>query len=261
MTARLESGKQAGRILVLVAACGLAAAQAQEVGQAMQSTESKNNAARQAQTEIDQVVAETDDLSEEYQTVTKEVDGLKIYNRLLEKQVEHQQRELSDLSSSMEQVTTTERQVTPLMVRMIDALGQFIEMDMPFLEEERRARVERLRGMMERADVSVAEKMRSVLEAYQIENEYGRSIEAYKGNLELDEGDREVDFLRIGRIGLYFRTEDGEHSGRWDHRAGEWQSLGAGVRRDIRDGLRIAREQIAPDLLMLPLPAAGEASQ
>lgn len=261
MTARFEFAKQAGKGLVLFAACWVAAAQAQQVDQAMQSTEAKNTAARQTQQQIDQVVDETDDLSEEYQTVTKEVDGLKIYNRLLEKQVEHQQRELSDLSSSMEQVTTTERQVTPLMVRMIDALEQFIEMDMPFLEAERKDRVARLRDMMERADVSVAEKMRSVLEAYQIENEYGRSIEAYKGSLELDDGDRQVDFLRIGRIGLYYRTEDGENTGRWNHRTGEWESMGGGVRRDIRDGLRIARKQIAPDLLMLPLPTAGEAKR
>lgn len=261
MTARFELAKQAGKALMLVAACWFAAAQAQQVEEAMQSTETKNNAARQAQEQIDQVVAETDDLSEEYQTITKEVDGLKIYNRLLDKQIEHQQQELANLAESMEQVTTTERQVTPLMVRMIDALEQFIEMDMPFLEAERRDRVERLRDMMQRADVSVAEKMRSVLEAYQIENEYGRSIEAYKGNLELDDGARQVDFLRIGRIGLYFRTEDGEHSGRWNHRTGEWESIGGGVRRDIRNGLRIAREQIAPDLLMLPLPAAGEAKR
>lgn len=246
-----------GTAALILAGC-LAAAQAQELEQAMQTAQQRDQAARQTQQEIDRVVARTDDLAEEYLTASKEVDGLNIYNRLLERQIEDQQRELDELSGSMREVTRTERQVMPLMLRMIDALERFVELDLPFLPAARRDRVERLRDMMERADVSVAEKMRQVLQAYQTENEYGRTIEAFKGSLKLEGEERQVDFLRVGRIGLYFQTEDQERTGRWNHEAGEWTSLGAGERRHVRDGLRIARKQIAPDLLMLPVPAPGE---
>lgn len=261
MKPRINPGRHAGPLLALTAVLWAAGAGAQQVDQAMQVSESKNDAARQAQQQINQIVDETDELTSQYVNVTKEVDGLKVYNRLLEKQIEDQQREMSQLAESMDRVTMIERQVTPLMLRMIDALDRFVQLDMPFLMQERRQRVQQLREMMERADVSVAEKMRRVLEAYQIENEYGRSIEAYKGTLEVDGSERQVDFLRIGRIGLYFQTEDRERTGRWDHETGQWTELGGAHRRDIRDGLRIARKQIAPDLLMLPLPAPGEASE
>jgi predicted ArsR family transcriptional regulator len=250
-----------GVLLALAAACWTVGAAAQPMEEAMQVTDAKDQAARQTQQQIDRIVSETDELTSEYVAASKEVDGLEVYNRLLEKQIEDQQRELSELAESMEEVTKTERQVTPLMVRMIDALESFVEMDLPFLLEERKKRVETLREMMQRADVSVAEKMRRVLEAYQIENEYGRSIEAYKGTLEVDGEERQVDFLRIGRIGLYFQTEDSERTGRWNPREGGWEDLGRDARRAVRDGLRIAREQIAPDLLMVELPAPGEGAR
>ena len=83
------------------------------------------------------------------------------------------------------------------MLKMIDALDQFVELDMPFLLEERRQRVAFLRTLLERSDVTVAEKFRRLLEAYEIENDYGRTIESYKGSLDVDGASREVDFLRI----------------------------------------------------------------
>ena len=38
-----------------------------------------------------------------------------------------------------------ERQITPLTLKMIDSLGQFVNLDLPFLLDERRQRVARLR--------------------------------------------------------------------------------------------------------------------
>jgi hypothetical protein len=112
--------------------------------------------------------------------------------------------------------------------------------------------------MLERQDVTVAEKFRRVMEAYQIENEYGRTIEEYKGSLEVDGLLREVDFLRIGRVALMYQTSDGQRQGVWDQDAGEWVALGGEYRNRIRQGFRVARRQIAPELLILPIPAPEE---
>jgi hypothetical protein len=107
--------------------------------------------------------------------------------------------------------------------------------------------------------VTVAEKYRRVLEAYQIENDFGHTIEAYHGNLEQEGVTREVDFLRIGRLALFYQTRDGEESGTWTPEG--WQRIDDGYGRAIRQGLRIAKRQAAPDLLLLPLPAAGPAGE
>jgi hypothetical protein len=187
------------------------------------------------------------------------VDGLLVYNSLLQRQIDNQEREKFELANSMTNVALIERQIIPMMTRMIDSLEQFIELDTPFLLDERRGRLERLRGMMERSDVTAAEKFRRVIEAYQIENDYGRTIEAYRGSVDINGNQQEVDFLRIGRISLNYQSVGGLTTGAWDKEAGEFVELPPEkYKTQVAHGIRVARKQVAPDLLIVPVDAASE---
>jgi len=151
-----------------------------------------------------------------------------------------------------------ERQILPLMIRMIDSLEEFVELDTPFLLAERRERVETLRQLLGRADVSVAEKARRVLEAYQIETDYGRSVEAYTDKLVQGDASYDAEFLRIGRINLLYRTVGSEEVGYWDSVNRHWQALDASPwRRLIEQGLKVARQEVAPELLWVALNPQG----
>ncbi|HEY5790264.1 MAG TPA: DUF3450 domain-containing protein [Gammaproteobacteria bacterium] len=229
---------------------------AEKVEQVVAEGEQRTAEGKASQQRIDKLGDEADKLLREYRQVTKVVDGLQVYNGLLQKQVDNQVAEMEQLRESIGQVALIERQIVPLMVRMIDALEQFVALDVPFLVEERQTRVGRLSALLERADVTAAEKFRKVLEAYQVENDYGRTIEAYKGSLEVAGKSREVDFLRLGRVGLYYQTVGGAHSGAWDQAARQWLELPAEQYKNaLASGLRIARKQVAPDLLTLPVAA------
>jgi hypothetical protein len=172
-----------------------------------------------------------------------------------------QEAELASLQGQLDQVEVVGRAVMPLMLKMIDAYEQLVELDLPFLLDERKERVADLRTLMKRADVTSAEKYRRIMEAYQIENEYGRTIEAYRSTLDLAGREATVDFLRFGRIALVYQTPDGTEAGVWNQETKSWEKLDPRYRGAIRDGLRIARKQAAPDLIRLPLPAsAGGAS-
>ena len=189
-------------------------------------------------------------------TVMKQVDGLRVYNARLEKQIAGQLRRIASLEKAVDEATVIQRQITPLLIRMIDGLEQFVDLDVPFHIDERKERVEFLRSSMDRSDISIAEKFRQVLEAYKIENEYGRKIDSYKGVATVNGAERDVNFLRIGRIGLLYQTTDGEHSGAWDKTQGAWVELDAGdYRGAIQKGLRIARKQASIDIMKLPIPA------
>jgi hypothetical protein len=146
------------------------------------------------------------------------------------------------------------------MTQMIDGIDQFVALDVPFLLPERQERIAKLRELMERDDVTVAEKFRKVTEAYQIENDYGRTIEAYKDTVTRDGSIREVEFLRIGRVALIYQSQDGQVSAAWNQSAHQWEELGNESKNQIKFALQIASKQKAPDLVLLPV-AAPEVSQ
>jgi hypothetical protein len=230
----------------------------QAVDQIVAAEQSRIQQAQAAQDNIDQVVERTRDLTEEYRSVMKEVDGLVVYNTLLDRQIADQNRELANLRTSIDSVTVIERQILPLLTRMIEGLDRFVALDMPFLQQERTARVANLQNLLERADVTAAEKFRVVMEAWQIENEYGRTIEAYTGELPVGGATREVDFLRVGRVALLYQTPDGLNSGAWDQSSRQWVAVGNEFRNSINQGLRLARQQVSPDILLLPIAAPEE---
>ncbi|HER19893.1 MAG TPA: DUF3450 domain-containing protein, partial [Chromatiales bacterium] len=109
--------------------------------------------------------------------------------------------------------------------------------------------------MMDRADVTISEKYRRLLESYQIEYDYGRNIEAYSGELEEGGETRTVDFLRIGRLALLYQTLDGQETGVWHPSERRWEKLGDEYRASVSEGIRMARKQVAPDLIRIPLSA------
>ena len=210
----------------------------------------------QAQEQINDLDDQTAALESEYKAVLQQLETLRIYNNQLRELIDAQEAEIAVTQRDIDRVTTIDREVVPLMLRMVDGLDQFVELDVPFLIDERRTRIDNLRALMQRADASPAEKFRRVLEAYQIENEYGRTIEGYRGVVETSDGRQiTVDFLRIGRVALYYKTLDDEQIARWNREARTWQSIDTGFVTPIKQALSIAREQAAPDLLLLPIDA------
>jgi len=220
-----------------------------------------NKEAAATQDTIDKISDETDSLLSQYRTTLKQIDSIQVYNGQMRELIDSQQKEMASLADQLGRVEIVGRSVTPLMLRMIDSIEKFVQLDVPFLLKERTDRIAKLRKTMNRADVSTAEKFRQIMEAYQIETEYGRTIEAYRDTIEIGGRETTVDFLRFGRIALVYQSLDESQRGAWNQEERKWMPLGAEYRSSIREGLRIARKQSAPDLIRLPLPAAHEAKE
>ncbi|HEX5419658.1 MAG TPA: DUF3450 family protein, partial [Gammaproteobacteria bacterium] len=93
-----------------------------------------------------------------------------------------------------------------------------------------------------------------IMEVYQIEIDYGRSMKAYRGKLA---DGRDADFVYLGRVSLMYQTVDGKESGYWDAKNAKWV-VDPRYQRFINDALKIAKEETAADLTTLPVPAAAE---
>lgn len=201
---------------------------------------------------------ERQNLLGQYRLVLQQIDRLIAYNDYVERLIVDQEAQITDIGKQLDQFALIERGIVPLMLDSIDILDKFIDLDVPFLLEERKARVARLRTIMDLSDVTVSEKYRQIMDAYQIETTYGRDIEAYTGLLEIDGESRQVDFLRIGRTSLTYQTPDQEETGFWNKQAGQWEKLPNKYQSYVTQGLRVARKQVTPNLLELPIEAPGE---
>ena len=216
-----------------------------------------NKAASTSQKRVTRLAQQTADLLAEYRAVVRETESLKIYNDNLEKVVMDQREEVVSINQQLSGLEATNRGIVPLMLEMIDTLGKIIENDMPFRLEERRARVVRLRDMMDQADVTASEKYRRVMEAYQGEMEFGRTTEAYAEALPTT--GQTVEFLRIGRTLLIYQSSDQVTTGWFNPTTRKYEDLPDRYRLEVKEGLAIARNEKAPNLVMLPVPGAEAA--
>ena len=244
---------------LLVAICiggSASVALAQSIDPIVEVGKQRTSAAKASQAKIDRLADETASLLSDYKTVMKQVDGLKVYNARLERQIANQEKRIRDIDASIAEASVIQRQIPPLVTRMLDGLEQFINLDMPFDLDTRLSNIEAVRANMDRSDVTSAEAFRQVLELYSIELQYGRGIEAYTDTIELGGAEREVDILRIGRVALVYQSTDGAETGAWNKDAQNWEELSAGdYASAVRKGVRIAKKQATIELLNMPVSA------
>jgi TolA-binding protein len=242
------------RLLVLITGSVLVAAvaQAQVLDRSIETENRITREAAQAQEQINQVDEETQQLIDEYRRVLSETESLRIYNRQMQAIVDNQEQEIDSINEQLDGLEATNRDVVPLMIEMAERLGQLVRADLPFRLDERMRRADNMVQLLNRSDITTSEKYRLILEAYQGEMEYGRTMEAYRGAL--PDG-QQVEFLRVGRALLYYQSLDGRLTGWWNPNSRQFERLHDRYRMPVSDGIAIARNQVAPDLIRLPVPA------
>lgn len=245
-------------IVSMTAAASPPSASAAEPGKtiepALREQLAADDAAAASQKRLSHLSDETREVLLQYRQYLSETKNLADYTRQLALQVESQAEEMKFVEQQLREIEVTSREVVPLMLKMLETLEGFVDLDVPFQAEERRKRIESLRQMMGRADVSISEKFRRIIEAYQIETEYGRTLEAYQGELTDGEKPRTVRFLRIGRVALLYQTLDGKETGYWDAAKKGW-IVDDSFRTAVMHGFDVADKKGAPDLLIAPVPA------
>lgn len=210
---------------------------------------------------VAQIADRTDEMLQEYRLVIRELEAVNTYNDQMMEIIRSQETEIATIEEDLAQLQETRRQILPLLLKMIDTLDEFISRDTPFLLEERREKVATLRALMDRGDISLAEKFRNVFEAWQIENDLSRNIEAYKAPIPLNGEEITVEFLRFGRVGLYFQSLDGQTTGWWNPNTRQFEVLeGDAYRVSVGQALKIANNQAPKNLLNLPIPAPTQVS-
>ena len=205
-----------------------------------------------SQNKVDNLSDEKDSLLAEWKVVVKQVEGLRIYNAQKRAQIKAQEDRLLVLENQTKEIDTTKRLIPGVMTDIALRLEKDIKDNAPFLIDVRLGRVNQVLDILVDPTVTESERVRQVLEAVNIEREYGRTIETYEDAIVLDGEEKVVNILRIGRLALLYQLKDQSEAGVWDNELKEWVKV-EGYRIPIRDGIRMANKTAPLDLLSLPI--------
>lgn len=249
--------RRGGALALLCGAAVLAAAAADPVGQAIDAAQAANGASRASQQRVNTLDDQTRQMLERYRAATWQAQQLNVYAQQLEDIAGQQDSEKQSLQRQLAEMDNTDREIMPLMLRMLDSLDKFVALDLPFLKQERKERIDALKRLMADPEANTSEKFKRILEAYQIEADYGRALGVERAEVD----GKTADVLHVGRTALFYLSIDGDSAGRWNAATGKWEKLDRGYVKSVRQGIRIAREQTAADLLTLPMPTAAGATK
>ncbi|MBC6415415.1 MAG: DUF3450 domain-containing protein [Bdellovibrionales bacterium] len=226
----------------------------EKLNQVKEITNQIHQESRNSQKKINQWDDETKQMLNQYRRALKKTESLKIYNEQLASYIESQQEEMLDIRRKIEQVKDTRQDIVPLMLKMLDALEQFINLDVPFLLTERKRRIYDLKQILRRSDVSVSEKYRQIISAYKLEQDYGRTLQTYRELRKMEEGkELTVNYLRLGRLAFIYISLDGRYMGYWDKKTKQWKKLPKSYKKSILKAIKIAKKQVPPDLIKMPI--------
>ena len=222
------------------------------IEEAIKIEASSANAAANRQSYIDNMDSEIITLIGDIQFLSQQLDLTNIYNRQMQELINSQNNEITSINEQMVELDNTNRGILPKLEEMVLTLESIIQNDIPFLLDERFARIQDLKNILLQSNISTSEKFRRVFEAYQIENEYGRTIESYRDEIDVDGIKYNVEIFRLGRVGLYARTSDGRYNAMFSKKQNQWIKQ-RGIDNELVIALKIAKKELPPSLLKLPV--------
>ena len=254
--------------IVTALMAGVAVPAYAQLSEAIRVGEQATRKAEQTQERINQLDDERNEMVREFRTLLQQRDAANLYAMQQERVVASQGAELESLAEQLDRVEESKAQMVPMLQDMLAALKTFRAADLPFKDTDeqgndlRAARYEQLDGLLDSAGVSPAEQYRLIIQAFQKEMEYGRTIDTYIDDIETADGQvKTVEIFRYGRVALTYVTDDRKEVGRYNRDTGQWETLPSSYKGDILTGIRIANKVATPTVLSAPVTKLAVQSQ
>ncbi|MCR9077949.1 MAG: DUF3450 domain-containing protein [Hyphomonadaceae bacterium] len=242
-----------GAILAATVVGLTAPAVAQGLDRAIATGEQATRRAEQVQQQINQLDDERADMVGEFRTLLQRKTAAELYARQQAAAVESQQREIASLTDQLSRVDEITSQTVPMLETLIDDLDAFIDADLPFRLEARKARIQRLRDYLSDPAISVTERYRQIMDAYTAEMEVGRKTDTWKETITVD-GEKEVtvDMVLFGRVAMVYMDPTGRYAKRYDRETQSWVDLENKYKPEIEKAIRIIQGKRTQDVMYVP---------
>ena len=227
-----------------------------QLEEALRTAKSSTAASAASQANVERDDDNADSALREYRAVLQQIDNIQLFVDKQDIYLKSQAKEIASLNNQLGNVENIKRGMVPMMLRMTAEIEDSVENDMPFLLNERRARIERLKDVLSSPGISPAEQYRQVLNTYKIEVSYGQGLDSYEGAHPTKDG-MKVDYLRYGRLALVYMTKDESDIGYYDLPSKSWKPVSGSQALSIRQAIRVANEEAAPEVVMAPMTGAN----
>ncbi|MEP1229767.1 MAG: DUF3450 family protein [Litorimonas sp.] len=236
--------------------------------------------------------AQDTDLEARYSALLQQIADTKMVIAQKEAYIGSQQAQIDSLSSQIEFVPGIKESVRPIVTQMTAEIEKVIKNDLPFLADERYARLDDLKADLADATIGESVLYRKAMTLYDIETNYGNTVGSYTGNNPVNprsrlqacqeslsttacaftedltavlnsgatlenlanEGDlNDGNYIHFGRLAFLYLQVDSSEGFRYDKESQSWEPLSQGEILGVRRSVRIARGESAAGVLTAPI--------
>lgn len=215
---------------------------------------------RETQQHVSQWSQERENLINDLLDQTTQLEWNRFQNKKFEQYVEHKKSTIVELKRQQQQMNLLRQELEPFLDRRLEQLRAAIATDLPFLQQERQERLTFLDQSLTDPDLALSEKLRRVLEALQVEADYGNSVEVTEEKVPLNQSEALVQILRLGRIGLFYLSYDGHSGGQWSLDQQQWLPLDDAYLSTVQTTIDIIKQKRSAELVDIPLPLISTAT-
>lgn len=208
---------------------------------------------QQVQKKLEAWADEQADLASRYRSAKAQIDYLEKRRDFEEKEVAALDEGIAELGRRLVESVRLNDSLEDTLNAVMGRLEAWVDRDIPFLTEERSARLASVREQIARPDVTGAEKLRRVLEALQVEANYGNAPDVSQERIEVGGEEIFADVIRIGRVSVFWRSPDGKRVGEFDRGKNKWVGLGDKYIRPVSEVREMVLRVRSTRVLSLPL--------
>ncbi|HKW13190.1 MAG TPA: DUF3450 domain-containing protein [Candidatus Krumholzibacteria bacterium] len=246
-TATVVAGFSLGTVLV---AGSLRAQEAKSLSDTVAKTVETQ---QQTQKKQEAWAEEKNDLGARYRAAKAQVDYLEKTKAFEQNEVSELDKGIAELNRRMVESAKLKDNLEDSLNVVVTHLDNFIKQDIPFLMDERQARIASVRDAIAKPEVTGAEKLRRVLEALQVEANYGNTVDVSQERIKVGNDEVSADVIRIGRVSVYWRSPDGKRVGEYDRASNQWVELDHKYAETIGDVREMVLRLRSTKVITLPL--------
>jgi len=216
----------------------------------------------ETQKAVDAWAAEEKELLEKIDQQERELKRVEWESKKTAEYLSTLEGKIAELREKAEEMKRINAELLPILDQSLEQLTVFVEKDIPFEKTRRFQKVEETAHILGDYDAGLLVKTRAFFDAMAREVDFGYSVDVKETEIDIEGRSTRVKLLKVGRIGLYALSLDGDRAYEWHPEKATYIQV-SGSPRHLDEAVQIVERIRMIELSRLPMgrPAARAASE